>query len=258
MCSFLTMSNPSTMEWPGVPATSALPPLPPRSPARPPSSSHSPGVFRSDVSQPTDSPTTTAPGSVDEDIAWHRRATDTDKGSAVKASLSTDMDAKPSKPSLLQRAKKIVCKLPNPILFFIFEVCTVLALHVAKPHVLRTWVARIITPLCLIPTVVATALWRPTIITAATAMASAASPASQEQQQQLQKDVQNPYRPIPNAKRIVKRSEALRLREASVLEKEQMLRDGTRQLDEMRRNIQLKLPPASSISSMLASDTKAI
>lgn len=253
------MSNPSTMEWPGVPATAALPPLPPRSPVRPPSSSHSPGMFRGDVSQPTDSPTTTAHGSVDEDIAWHRRATDSDKTSSVKASLSSDMDAKPSKPSLLQRAKKIVCKMPNPTLFFIFEVCMVLALHVAKPHLLRTWVARIITPLCLIPTVVATALWRPTIITAATtAMASTASPVSEQQQQQLtQKDVQTPYRPIPNAKHIVKRGEALRLREASLLEKEQKLRDGTRQLEEMRRNIQLKLPPASSISSMLASETKS-
>lgn len=69
--------------------------------------------------------------------------------------------------------------------------------------------------------------------------------------------VANPYKPIPNAKAIVKRGEMIRLREASVAEKEQMLLDGTTQLEAVRMDIQLKLPPAVAITNMLASEAEA-
>lgn len=147
--------------------------------------------------------------------------------------------AKPvNKPSVLERAKTLVCKLPDPTLFFFLEVATVLTLNTVRPLWLRTIIGRVSTLLITLMTVGMASLWRGTQM-------KAVSPT---------KAVQNPVRPIPRASQIVRRGELLRAREAAVLKAEEELHMGQLKLRTMRQDIERRLPPAASISTMLKSD----
>lgn len=143
-----------------------------------------------------------------------------------------------NKPSVLERTKTLVCKLPDPTLFFFLEVATVLTLNTVHPLWLRTIIGRVLTLLITLMTVGMASLWRGTQM-------KAVSPT---------KAIQNPVRPIPRASQIVHRGELLRAREAAVLKAEEELHMGQLKLRTMRQDIERRLPPAASISTMLKSD----
>lgn len=64
-----------------------------------------------------------------------------------------------------------------------------------------------------------------------------------------------PVKPVPNAPKIVARGEALRKRELAVVKAEEELRAGQRKLEELRHDVERKLPPAVTIANMLASES---
>lgn len=184
----------------------------------------------------------------DEEIAWNRPAAVASEvlasAGAPASSAATSQQAQTQapaatteKPPLLQRVKAMVCRLPDPTLIFLVEAGTMLALHAVRPDLLRTWVARLIVPTLLLPTVAAAALWRPTHVVALPGRA-----------------VLNPIKPVPDAPRLVSKGEALRKREAAVIQDEETLRVGQLKLEMLRQEIQRKLPPAVSISNMLANE----
>lgn len=171
---------------------------------------------------------------ISDEVAWNRPAA---AGRSTKEAAEPAPTTTPQKPPLLQRVKVIVCQLPDPTLFFLAEAVVMLALHAVRPDLLRTWTARIIAPLLLLPTIAMTALWRPTHVVPLPGRA-----------------VLNPIKPIPNAAGVVEKGAALRSREAAVVAAEAALEEGQRKLEMLRQEVQRKLPPAASISNMLASE----
>lgn len=138
------------------------------------------------------------------------------------------------RPSALVRAKTIIRQLPDPTLAFVFEACVMLLLHSFCPHVLKTWAARLLAPVVLVPTVAASALWRKTSVVALPGGA-----------------ILNVVKPIPNATKIVAQGEQLRSREAALLQAEDDLRNDQLRLEMLRNEIEARLPPQISIASMV-------
>lgn len=146
-----------------------------------------------------------------------------------------------NKPSMLTRVKTLVCKLPDPTLFFFLEVATILTLNTVRPLWMHTIIGRVLTLLITLMTVGMATLWRGTQM----------KPVSPT------RVIPNPVRPIPRAAQIVRRGELLRAREATLLKAEEELHTGQLKLRTMRRDIERRLPPAASISCMLQSDASA-
>lgn len=226
----------SAPPWPSssAMASPARPPLPPPPASSPPTSKPSSSA-QSQTQDNTKSTTTY------EDIAWNRPSASAETTKEQEQGADKQTDEKTKKPSFIQRIKQKICKVPDPTYMFILQVTTILMIQIVKPNVLHTWAMRIIAPTLLVPTVLATWLWRPTYIIPSSAATGATK-------------VKHPYKPIPNSKKVVKKGEALRLREALVMKKEEELRKRTVKLEQVRRDIQLKLPPAGSISNMLAAE----
>lgn len=145
----------------------------------------------------------------------------------------------PTKPAIV-KAKEAICKLPDPTLVFVLEASVILLIHALKPHILRTWPARLITPLILVPTVIATALWRRTTVIAVPG-----------------RQILSVVKPIPNAGKVVSMGESLRARETALLEAEDNLRKGQMKLEVLRKEIEGKLPPQVSIANLLESEANA-
>ncbi|CAN8071494.1 unnamed protein product [Agarophyton chilense] len=151
----------------------------------------------------------------------------------------TSEPASPSKPPL-QKVKDIICKLPDPTLIFVLQASIILLLHTFVPHVLRSWPARIVIPLFLVPTVAATAFWRRTIVIVKPG-----------------KSVLSIVKPVPNAGRVVSKGGTLRAREAAVIAAEEKVKEGQVRLEVLRKEIEARLPPQDSITSLLESDKRA-
>ncbi|PXF44145.1 hypothetical protein BWQ96_06118 [Gracilariopsis chorda] len=153
--------------------------------------------------------------------------------------LQNVQNASPSKPPI-QKVKEMVCNLPDPTLVFVLEASVILLIHAFAPHVLRSWPARIVVPLLLVPTVAATALWRRTVVIARPGTT-----------------ILSLVKPIPNAGMVVNMGETLRAREVAVLAAEERVREGQMRLEMLRKEIEARLPPQESIASLLESDKKA-
>ena len=154
-----------------------------------------------------------------------------------KKPQSPQQPQQPPKPtkSPITKAKELVCKLPDPTLIFVFQVSTILIIHTFKPAILRTWPARIIIPLLLIPNVIATALWRRTIVLPATPG----------------KPIASIVKPIPDAAKVVTQGRLLRTRELALEKAEHQLSRDQAHLDQLRKTINGRLPPQLSIASLL-------
>lgn len=148
--------------------------------------------------------------------------------------------AREKKPPLVA-AKELVCKMPDPTLVFVLEAALMLVLHLVRPACLRTWPARILAPLLLVPTVAATALWRPTRVISLKDVPEYTSAA----------------KPIPNAGAVVSRGESLRARQAAVGRAEEELRMGQMRLEVLRKEIEGRLPPQVSIANLLDTENDA-
>lgn len=149
-------------------------------------------------------------------------------------------DATAKKPALV-KVKEAVCKMPDPTLVFVLEASAMLVLHIVRPALLRTWPARIIAPLLLVPTVAATALWRRTRVISLKPVPEYTSAA----------------KPIPNAGKVVSMGESLRAREAALIKAEDDLRKGQMRLEVLRKEIEGRLPPQVSIANLLDRENEA-
>lgn len=155
-------------------------------------------------------------------------------GTVANGSKAKDVN----KPSVMTRIKTLVCKLPDPTLFFLFEIVTVLTLKIIYPSWKGSYIGRALTLVITLMTVGIAAVWRGTKM-------KGVPPT---------RVIPNPVRPIPRASQIVRRGEVLRAREAAVLKAEEELHMGQLKLRSMRSDIERRLPPAASISAMLKSD----
>lgn len=194
------------------------------------STSPNPAVTPPDPPAP---PTTTATTTTAATTTTTTPATTTIASPAKDAAAASS-----AKPPLLQRARTLVCKLPDPTLLFLLQTSLLLLLHQVKPAVLRCWPARIATPLLLLPTVCACVLWRRTIV----------------MPRAVARPIATRVAPVPRAARVVRRGEVLRTREAALRRAEEDLRLGQLKLEVLRRQIEQNLPPAVTIANMLASE----
>jgi hypothetical protein len=140
----------------------------------------------------------------------------------------------------LVKAKEAVCKLPDPTLLFMALLSAILLVHGARPDALRTWAARVLVPLALAPTVVASALWRRTrVIWLKREDGSLLSAAA----------------PFPNAPLLVSKGQKLREREAALAKSEAELAAGQRRLEAQREDVRARLPPYLDIQADAGGDS---
>lgn len=131
-----------------------------------------------------------------------------------------------TKPALV-KAKEAICKMPDPTLLFTLLLIAILLVHNVRPAALKTWTARILVPLTLVPTVAASALWRRTRVISLKPDEKILSAAA----------------PFPNAGLLVTKGEKLRERESAVEKAEADLLAAQRKLEVQRKEVESRLPP---------------
>lgn len=141
--------------------------------------------------------------------------------------LEAEARAKAETKPALVKAQDAVCKLPDPTLLFLVLLIIILSIHVVRPVLLKTWLARILVPLSIVPTVVASTLWRRT-------RAISLKP---------DEKILSAAAPFPNAGLLVIKGEKLRQREAALAKAENELRQGQMTLEVMRKEVESRLPP---------------
>lgn len=177
------------------------------------------------------------------DIAWQRPPTEAPPTPLEPLAPTTPTpppEQKP-KPPLLQTLSKTLNTLPDPTLLFVLLSSLILLTHLTHPTLLRTWPLRVLTPLSLIPTVLAARLWRRTTLVSLTSTPGYTSAA----------------KPVPNAALVVTQGEALRLRAGAAAMAERELRTGQMRLEVLRKEIEGRLPPTVSIAHLLQAEAAA-
>lgn len=139
------------------------------------------------------------------------------------------------------KLRKRISKFPDPTILFLLETMLLIAIHVMRPALLRTWLARAIVPAILVPTVAASALWRKTIPKLTVHDLQSAAPPGV----------------LPNAKRLVKKGIALRRREALLRQAEEELRRGQLRLEVLRKEIDSRLPSHISMAHLMDADKES-
>lgn len=131
----------------------------------------------------------------------------------------------------MTRVKSVVYKMPDPSLAFMAETFVILLLRYVYPRAVCCILARIIIPVLLFVTIGVTVVWRRTGVICA--------------------DGARRFKPVPDAAMIVSKGEAMRKREFAIVNAEARLNSQQIRLENLRKEIQLRLPPQASIADML-------